>query len=154
MRKRQRTGFTLIELMIAVAIVGVLAAMATVRYDAYIERVRVTRAILDIKTIATEIDGRLTEGEAPPPSLAAFGLERNDPWGFPYRYTPLRDGSGRKINTGRARKDRFLVPLNDDYDLYSVGKNGLSTGPISTPRSRDDVIRANNGAFIGLADRY
>jgi len=154
MRKRQRTGFTLIELLIAVAIIGVLAAMAAVRYEAYIERVRVTRAILDIKAIASDIDGQTGEGAAPPVSLAAVGLARSDPWGFPYRYTPLRDATGRRINTGLARKDRFLVPLNDDYDLFSIGKDGVTNVRIVHATSRDDVVRANNGAFIGKADKY
>ena len=50
-------GLTLIELMIAIAIVGILSSIATVRYLGYIEKVRVTRSILDLKTIQTEIDG-------------------------------------------------------------------------------------------------
>lgn len=149
-----RRGFTLIELTIALAIAGVLAALAGVRYDAYIERVRVVRAILEIESISVEIDGRTQEGWPPPPSLAALGLSPIDPWGNPYRYTPLRDASGNKINIGKARKDRFLVPLNDDYDLYSVGRDGVSSAPITSARSRDDVIRANSGAYIGLADKY
>lgn len=152
--RRRSAGFTLIELMIAVAIVGVLSAIATVRYLGYIEKVRVTRAILDIKAIQTEIDGAAGEGVPLPVNLTAAGLQKNDPWGFPYRYLALRDALGRRINQGAARKDRFLVPLNDDYDLYSIGKNGQTAVGLTAPRSLDDVVRANDGAFIGPADRY
>jgi general secretion pathway protein G len=46
------------------------------------------------------------------------------------------------------------VPLNSDYDLYSRGKDGLSQPRITDPVSLDDVIRGNDGAFLGLAAKY
>jgi general secretion pathway protein G len=46
------------------------------------------------------------------------------------------------------------VPINSDYDLYSVGKDGVSSGPLTAGPSRDDVIRANDGGFFGLARDY
>ena len=48
-------------------------------------------------------------------------------------------------------KDRFLVPINSDFDLYSMGKDGKSQMPLTAKDSRDDIIRANDGAYIGLA---
>jgi len=55
---------------------------------------------------------------------------------------------------GRARKDRFLVPINSDFDLYSMGRDGESVPPLAAPKSRDDVVRAANGAFVGLASKF
>ena len=52
------------------------------------------------------------------------------------------------------RKDKNLVPVNDDYDLYSMGKNGTTSMPFNSARGRDDIVRANNGRFIGLAEDY
>jgi len=49
---------------------------------------------------------------------------------------------------------RFLVPLNSDYDLYSVGKDGASSPPIMAKPSQDDVIRASNGSYVGLAANF
>lgn len=46
------------------------------------------------------------------------------------------------------------MPLNTDFDLYSVGKDGLSKATLAPPQSHDDIIRANNGRFIGLASDY
>ena len=46
------------------------------------------------------------------------------------------------------------MPLNDDYDLYSRGKDGLTATGVSAARSLDDVVRANNGIFIGLGAHY
>ena len=53
-----------------------------------------------------------------------------------------------------ARKDRFLVPINSTYDLYSVGKDGKTVAALTAKASKDDIVRANDGAFIGLAVKY
>jgi len=46
------------------------------------------------------------------------------------------------------------VPINSDYDLYSKGPDGLSLKPLTAAPSRDDIVRANNGSFIGIAADY
>jgi general secretion pathway protein G len=55
---------------------------------------------------------------------------------------------------GKKRKDRNLVPLNSDYDLYSQGPDGNSVSPLTAAASQDDIIRANNGGFVGKAEDY
>jgi general secretion pathway protein G len=52
------------------------------------------------------------------------------------------------------RKDRNLVPINTDFDLYSMGPDGASAAPLTAAASQDDVVRANNGSFIGQAKDY
>ena len=54
----------------------------------------------------------------------------------------------------QPRKDRFLHPINSDYDLYSMGKDGQSMEPLTAQKSHDDVIRANDGSFVGLAVEF
>ena len=148
-RRSRAAGFTLVEVMIAGAIMGVLAALCTTNYLVYIERVRVVRAIVDIKGIATHLDVTKIQGGRLPVNLAAMNLAKRDPWGRAYRY--LRIGSPP---SAAVRKDQFLVPLNTDFDLYSVGKDGLSAAKITDSKSLDDVVRGSNGAFIGLARNY
>ncbi|MFQ5930741.1 MAG: prepilin-type cleavage/methylation domain-containing protein, partial [Acidobacteriota bacterium] len=75
-----------------------------------------------------------------------------DPWGNPYQY--LNFGTLGKGGKGKMRKDKFLVPINSRYDLYSMGKDGKSTPPLTAKNSWDDVIRANDGAFLGLGSEY
>ena len=55
---------------------------------------------------------------------------------------------------GAVRKDGKINALNTDYDLYSVGADGESVAPLSASASKDDVIRALNGGFIGLASNF
>lgn len=52
------------------------------------------------------------------------------------------------------RRDGFLFPLNTDYDLFSLGPNGRTAVSIGHAVAQDDVIRANNGSFFGLASEY
>jgi general secretion pathway protein G len=52
------------------------------------------------------------------------------------------------------RRDRFLVPINSDYDLYSMGADGRTATPLTASMSRDDIVRAGDGSFIGPASGY
>jgi general secretion pathway protein G len=149
---RLERAFTLVELAIALAILGVLAALTLTQYLAYIERVRVARAVVELKDISAQLDPISFEGGALPNTLADIGLGgRKDPWGRPYQYLRIR---GNGVGLIWSRKDQFLVPLNSDYDLFSRGKDGLSQPRITDPVSLDDVIRGNDGAFLGLAAKY
>jgi general secretion pathway protein G len=144
------TGLTLIELMMVIAIIGILAAVAISRYSDYRERVRVSQAKIDITVMSGKITQHFLDARTYPATLAEVAGNAIDPWGRPYVYVNLTEIKGH----GKARKDRKLNPLNSDFDLYSVGKDGVTKPQITNRDSLDDVLRASDGAFIDLAANF
>ncbi len=146
-------AFTVIELMLALAVLAALIAIAVPTYSAYIDRAKLKVSIADIKKIELMIKMFNTGNFNLPDSLADVpSFETTDPWGNTYRYLRI-EGSGLK-GKGKLKKDKSLNPLNTDYDLYSVGPDGLTHLQSAVQRARDDIIRANNGNFVGIADDY
>jgi general secretion pathway protein G len=137
--------------MLALVILGVVASIAMPAYQNYRERARVDQAKRDIMMMAPLISNYFLDARDYPKSLADVGLgNMRDPWGNPYGYLNLNDRNAR----GLARKDHALVPINTDFDLYSMGPDGRSAPPLTAKQSRDDIVRANNGAFVGKASEY
>ena len=148
---RSQSGFSLVELLIAMAIVVTISAIAVPSLLASIYQAKIARAVGDIHTIEDDIAFyELINSKLPDDLSQAGDGNLNDPWGNPYHYLNHATMKGN----GLARKDRFLVPLNDDYDLYSMGKDGTSVPPITAKPSQDDVIRAAQGSYVGLAVNF
>ncbi|TDJ63175.1 MAG: prepilin-type N-terminal cleavage/methylation domain-containing protein [Proteobacteria bacterium] len=146
-------GFTLIELLVALALVGTIASIGVPAYYKYVDKADIAAAATDIRSLEQFITRyEVNEGELPDflTDVGAGGL--TDPWGNPYQYLRIA-GAGLK-GKGALRKDQKLNPINSDYDLYSMGKDGASKKPLTAKASHDDVIRAANGAFVGLAINY
>jgi general secretion pathway protein G len=153
MRIQSSSGFGLLELMIVLVVAGLLATLAIPAYNGVIHKARVERAIGDIGTIHIKIEEyQLKNNHQLPASLDDLSFDVGlDPWGQSYEFLNIEAaGPGN----GGLRKDGKLNPLNTDYDLYSIGADGSTSGPLSAKSSRDDIVRANNGAFIGLGEDY
>ena len=123
----ERKGFTLVELLLVVAIIGMLAAMVVPRLVGRTEQAKVARAKSDIAAIGLALDlyeldlggypaslESLVSTEAPKGQEAGEwhgpylkkGLPK-DPWGRDYQYKhPSQSGGGK------------------DYDLSSFGSDG------------------------------
>lgn len=122
-------GFTLIEIMVVVVIIGILAAIITPAIIDRVEQARITRAKTDIQTIEAALKMYRIDNSRYPtteqglealvrkpaginlPKYATDGyLERlrTDPWSSPYQY---------------------LYPgQNGRLDIYSFGPDGLPGG--------------------------
>lgn len=145
-------GLTLVELLIVLAIVGTLSSILIPTLKGQVEADKNNQAAADIAIIEAAVESYINDFGVPPDSLDQVGMAgKLDPWGNPYEYLNVfNDGNGPP----HPRKDHFLHPLNSDYDLYSMGPDGKTKVPLTAAHSRDDIIRANNGGYIGVAADY
>lgn len=137
--------------MIVVALILTIAALAIPNLLAALKQAKIAKAVGDIHSIGTDIEGYSLVNAQFPNTLADIGYGNyNDPWGNPYQYLNFANTNGK----GKMRKDRFLVPINSFFDLYSMGPDGKSVSPLTAQASQDDIIWANDGDFIGVASDY
>ena len=149
-RRNRSRGFTLVELAMAAAALGLLAAIAVPSYSRVVERQKINQCAMDLRHLALRVDHYRTQHGSIPNSLADLGAPLpKDPWGQQYRFLNFDAGT-----PGMIRKDHNLHPLNSEFDLYSVGKDGSSVPALTAKPSRDDVIWARDGGFVGLAADY
>ncbi len=132
MPKGQR-GFTLIEIMVVVVIIGVLGAIVVPQFMSRPDQAKVTAAKTEIQAIATSLEMyRLDNAYYPSTQQGLEALVRRpsgtpaarnwnaqgylkslpvDPWGTPYQY----------LNPG-------VRAANGGYDLYSLGADSVTGG--------------------------
>ena len=131
-RTSQR-GFTLIEIMVVVVIIGVLGAIVVPQFMSRPDQAKVTAAKIDIQAIATALEMyRLDNFHYPSTQQGLEALSKRpsgvpaarnwnvqgylkslpvDPWGAPYQF----------LNPG-------VQSVDGSYDLYSLGSDGVAGG--------------------------
>ena len=153
-RTSGETGFTVLELIIAVAVGALLLSIAVPAYFNHMQRLKVGQASQDLMAISLALERYRTVHDFKlPDSLDALtGVPAIDPWGRPYEY--LNFAAPIPGINGKIRKDHNLHPLNTQFDLYSLGADGRSVPPLTARASHDDVIYARDGSFVGLAKDF
>lgn len=140
----------MVELVLVLLIMAILASIAIPVYTHFLNKARAMRAVAEIHALEKEVMMyEFDSGELPSFLDELHLVNVDDPWGNPYQYVNLSvDGPGA------MRKDRFLVLLNSDYDLYSMGADGESQLPLDDNTSWDDIVRGDNGRYVGLASEF
>jgi general secretion pathway protein G len=153
LRRASRShGFTFVELSIVVAIASLLVAIGVPMYTKSLRDLKVKQASGDLMRIFMAVSQRRTIEGSLPDSLAGIpNIPALDPWGRPYVYNYFDSPT---FDRRLVRKDHNLHPINSEFDLYSSGEDGNSRAPLTASASRDDVILARDGSFVGLAKDF
>ena len=100
-------GYTLIELLIVVVILGLIAGIGVPAYRNYLEKAKIVTAVAEIKMISTHIEAYKATRYELPADLSVVGYQDFlDPWGNPYQYANLMAGgsAGRGSSFTLAKK--------------------------------------------------
>jgi len=145
-----RSGFALVDLAIVLAILLTLLTPAIPIYVDALSNAKETLAVRDLVRIQAHIERHRERTGTLPGSLQELEAKPGtDPWGNPFQYTRAEEPRSEG-----HRLDGFLRPLNAAYDLYSRGPDGRSSSPLTAGVSRDDIVLAGDGRFIGPVRDY
>ena len=105
-RHTHEAGFTLIEIMVVIAIIGLIASMVTVNVMSNLEEARLKTAKTSVGQIHNAArmyyirQGRVPDMQAlidPPPELEGFTRIPRDPWDSPYVIRPGETSSSWEV---------------------------------------------------------
>jgi prepilin-type N-terminal cleavage/methylation domain-containing protein len=138
-------GFTLIELIMVVVIIGVLSTLAIPMFSNYIIRTKNVKAMTEIRNLSSELSSYNLDKTYYPDVLTELRPGPfKDPWQRDYEYINIATHPGTEL------MDILNLPLNRDYDLFSKGVDGNYSRLGGNPFNLDDIVRSNDGAFVGL----
>ena len=118
-----RSGFTLVEVLLVVAILGILATVAVVNLGGKTKRANIAACRTSIQAIQTAIDTYEVDNGIYPATLQALitkGAENN--WNGPY----LKDARMTKDTWGN---DYQYTPKENGYEIRSAGPDGQMGTP-------------------------
>lgn len=116
MKAQMQKGFTLIELMIVVAIIGILAAIAIPQYQDYTARSQMTRVFGEISALKTAAEAAVLQGQE-----IVSGAESAGKIDLGFSGSSLLDGTGKgqiTVTGGATSTPSLEVTLGG-----SAGKN-------------------------------
>jgi type IV pilus assembly protein PilA len=125
--KKGQKGFTLIELMIVIAIIGILAAIAIPQFSAYKARGYMASAISDAKNMYTAVEAWKGDHPGTPPVAETVA-----PLATAVTYSAARASAGNTI-TVTAGTGAVTVGNLNLAGTYVIDENGVATNTLSIP---------------------
>ena len=129
--RRSQSGFTLIEIMVVVVILGILAALVVPQVMNRPDQAKVTVAKGDIKAIGAALDMYKLDNFAYPSTQQGLDALVSRPSGNPPAKNWNKDGYLKKLPIDPwGNPYQYLSPGSKGgaYDLYSLGADGKDGG--------------------------
>lgn len=138
MKYSKNKGFTLIELMIVVAIIGILASIALPAYQDYIVRSQVTDGVVLLQSARTDVEIDTTENGV-----------------FPINATALAALGTRVTSTyGSLTTANITDPNGELVYTFSSGNKNLVTKTITYTRTTNATGESSWSCSSTLANKY
>ncbi|AHY44890.1 secretion system protein G [Stutzerimonas decontaminans] len=130
MQRRTQGGFTLIEIMVVVVILGILAALVVPQVMSRPDQAKVTVAKGDIKAIGAALDMYKLDNFTYPSTQQGLDALVKKPSGNPQPKNWNRDGYLKRLPKDPWGNDyQYLSPgTQGQFDLYSFGADGKPGG--------------------------
>lgn len=149
-----QSGFTIVELLIVIVVIGILASITIVSYNGIQDRARTVRIISDLRSAATQIQVDYANDNAYPATIAAAndgaGLDASP--GTTYRYS-VNNTTNPQTFCLSATEGTFFYSMTESTTPTAGSCVNVAAGAPATSSYLTDGITTSNpyyGASAGL----
>lgn len=128
MHRHAVTGFTLIEILVVVVIIGILGAVIVPNLLGRPDQARITAAQSDIRSLANALDIYRLDNFQYPSTDQGLEALASKPAGFPEPKSYNPDGYIRKLPTDPWGSPYVYERTTEGFSLFSVGGDGAEGG--------------------------
>ena len=145
LNKNFQSGFTLIELMIVIAIIAILAATALPLYFDYVVKAQVNRSYYELSAAKTVIEAILADGNMPTDDRSEDG--KKNPQGVTFEYMGLDADTSNLIKTATVLVDDKYTKFNSIKATFDKQASKSIHGATMT------LTRDDNGVWTCSLDK-